>query len=750
MAKADEVKLQNVDPEKVASVTREEKIRVARRRFLRQALAVTSGIALSELIPSQLVGASPQTTCTPGPTLVNIVPITSKDKKLQAVLKMLNTTRTVPTKTGNQQRMLRYFSGYNTTNPNEKWPTTPSAVSPGPTFRCEIGDSVQITLLNQVNAGAFQGSLYSGEKGTATGCDEVTKVGPTNPTDTNFYPSNDTFPNCFHASTAVNMHFHGTHVTPSTTGDNVLITVQPDANMTPDDEKRIQAWFQRDIFDKGEAVKTWNDMPKEWRDYQMGPWIDAWKKSRKDRGQDFSKGIIGVYDKTAAYTGPGANPNGHGLPANLQLWPKNDGAIKTNEWPQYYVGSYPICFRIPKDSPPFRMAQAPGTHWYHAHKHGSTSVNLFNGLAGAFIIADKSPTGYDGKLQSYYGGRLEEVVLVFQQLTDTINLMVGGNPTEPIVYVNGQLTPTVKMRPGQIKLWRMVNATVSAFLTGQFQACAGGTTLQCKQTAQDGVQFAQTNYTKQPLGNQGTNPINPAGGNVMAPANRIDLLVQAPTTKGLHVMQGQFGPNGGPTVPLLFIDVTDDPISPAMQFPPESAFPVQPPFLKDITPADVGNRKKEITYGSFTPTTGRKLTQWTINGVQFEDGVVNQKMTLNTAEEWKVSNSAGPKHPFHIHVNPFQITEIFDPNTMTSPLVLPQPYIWWDTFAIPKSKKDSTTGQITNGYFKMRSWFVDFLGLYVQHCHILAHEDRGMMQLVEVCQDANSPECGKHTNIRHH
>ncbi|PYU25247.1 MAG: hypothetical protein DMG30_05955, partial [Acidobacteria bacterium] len=180
----------------------------------------------------------------------------------------------------------------------------------------------------------------------------------------------------------------------------------------------------------------------------MGRWQDAWKKGRKDSNQDFSKGLIGVYDSTAPYTGPGANPSGHGLPGppkypkELRLWPKNKGAIDNGRWPQYYVGSYPICFRIPKYVPPcdpnnpdinnpcMRMGQAPGTHWYHSHKHGSTSVNLFNGLAGALIIEDKSPTGYDGGLKAYYDSKnqkLDQVVLVFQQITDTINMLVGGS-----------------------------------------------------------------------------------------------------------------------------------------------------------------------------------------------------------------------------------------------------------------------------------------------------------------------------------
>jgi hypothetical protein len=56
--------------------------------------------------------------------------------------------------------------------------------------------------------------------------------------------------------------------------------------------------------------------------------------------------------------------------------------------------------------------------------------------------------------------------------------------------------------------------------------------------------------------------------------------------------------------------------------------------------------------------------------------------------------------------------------------------IWWDVFPIPAGKK---VGNVTiPGYFKMRSRFVDYTGQYVIHCHILAHEDRGMMTMVQV------------------
>ncbi len=125
-------------------------------------------------------------------------------------------------------------------------------------------------------------------------------------------------------------------------------------------------------------------------------------------------------------------------------------------------------------------------------------------------------------------------------------------------------------------------------------------------------------------------------------------------------------------------------------------------------------------------------------------------MLLDTAEEWTIYNKTmGIAHPFHIHVNPFQIVEVFNPATMKEPLKLSPPYVWWDTFGIPAGIPDPNDPQtdpqkkkVIPGYFKMRSRFVDFTGQYVQHCHILPHEDRGMMQLLEVVSNR--------TVLKHH
>ena len=84
--------------------------------------------------------------------------------------------------------MLRYFEGYDPADPKKKWPTDPGAAGPGPTLRAEIGDVVNITLLNQVKVQDFPGTLDSGEEGPSKrgkvsganrGCGSVSSVGCT-------------------------------------------------------------------------------------------------------------------------------------------------------------------------------------------------------------------------------------------------------------------------------------------------------------------------------------------------------------------------------------------------------------------------------------------------------------------------------------------------------------------------------------------------------------------------------------------
>ncbi len=607
------------------------------------------------------------------------------------------------------------------------------------------------------------------------------------------YPDGDTMPDCIHGSSTANLHFHGTHTTPSTTGDNVLLYIRPALQMSAGSEPTdafVEEQFAQ-IFrtcEKDGSPSRWDQLPRAWRDKQ--------------------KELLQQYDATAPYKGqPGS------LPHSMQLWPSNAAELAQGLWPQYQIGASPYCFRLTKYVPPpkntneppqYLMGQAPGTHWYHAHKHGSTALNVANGMTGAFIIEGQ----YDDDLHKFYGPQLREQVLMLQQISpapfpllNPANTVAPGAARPPI-SVNGRRQPIVEMRPGEVQLWRIVNGAfrdavqfVGFVPEGAKEPCnqpgARDVVLPCvnwRQIAQDGVQFDFTNYNRVGAPNNTFD---------LAPANRADLLVKAPTQPGTYELRARA--NTGPLIqqcpspphecqaaadtsylfPLLTVKVADGPVSPPMDFiQKESDFPQFPTFLADI-PENSIYTKRKLVFGPGNTT---------INGQAFNPNQINQVMLLNTTEEWKVENQANDKsHPFHIHINPFQVVELFEPNSpeaMTEgnpcyvnpddpatfkpcPSQQPQaPFVWWDTFAIPTGRQyiitkrcndptnadtcpaqlrpytqcSTATGkpvctEYIPGWFKMRTRFADFTGDYVLHCHILIHEDRGMMQLIEVVPD---------------
>ena len=97
---------------------------------------------------------------------------------------------------------------------------------------------------------------------------------------------------------------------------------------------------------------------------------------------------------------------------------------------------------------------------------------------------------------------------------------------------------------------------------------------------------------------------------------------------------------------------------------------------------------------------------------------ITQTVPLNSVEEWTVYNMNAVGHPFHIHVNPMYVIKI------NGQPVTP---FWCDTLALPIGGTPANPTSIT-----FRSRFRDFTGPYVMHCHMLAHEDLGMMQGVTV------------------
>ena len=95
-------------------------------------------------------------------------------------------------------------------------------------------------------------------------------------------------------------------------------------------------------------------------------------------------------------------------------------------------------------------------------------------------------------------------------------------------------------------------------------------------------------------------------------------------------------------------------------------------------------------------------------------------MRLGAVEEWTIRNThEHDDHMFHIHTNPFQVVEIGG-----------QPQadrMWRDTVVVPRPAKGGST--------VIRTRFLDYTGVFMLHCHMMNHEELGMMQAVEVYKD---------------
>jgi FtsP/CotA-like multicopper oxidase with cupredoxin domain len=826
----------NAWPEKMRALTRLAKF------SLRIGIAVIA-LMLWQVLPSQAQtptpSPSPVNPCppelSPGPPAQALIPVPvigSSEGRLRGTIILSDEQQwmtfrvppSAPTDGSRSQCLPQYVRMFREYGARSKMASAPYGTysrvpvalpRPGPTLRARVGDLVQLTFINQINTLNFGDSIDRGETGRDGGCDSSSAG----------YPGADKFPDCFHGSSTGNIHFHGTHTNPNTTGDNVFIEVRPSLRendkpvVTPENvAKAFDSFFTKcEVELSKNVLREW---PAKWDDLP-----DSYTDKQKELLKEYDSQMQKKY-------GPGVR----------KLWPVDEEQIKKGAWPQYYIGAVPYCFRLPeyKDRGPTTphglhaggagtaelkadddsagrqliMGQAPGTHWYHAHKHGSTAINVANGMTGAFIIEGQ----YDDDLNTWYGDdwTRSAQVLVVNQLGVTPNLVRGGAGAQdkgPDFSVNGQMKPVISMQPGQVQMWRLVNTSGRAAM--YFMDPPAG--FAWKQIAQDGVQFNDFNYKHRTFKNI-----------VVAPGNRVDLLVKAPTgcttpcvfpvTVKNIVDPADLGK--AQPLTLLSVNVSGTAIDPTTnqgQFIPNA--PTFPKFLGDISDDEVTATRKMVFASTGQPGSGpANPVMHMIDDKKF-DGEVGAVVLLNTVEEWKIVNESYPStaivaHPFHIHINPFQVTEVFNPNstfdfTYTNPKTKkkstatkvaqyafvpsdwfssPDPdfqkairarqcpldpfaesgtwkpcgpkfvnknNIWWDVFPIPSGRNVTTTRDqidpstkkpaidpktgkpvkvVVNvpGYFKMRSRFVDYAGFYVLHCHILAHEDRGMMTIVEV------------------
>lgn len=357
--------------------------------------------------------------------------------------------------------------------------------------------------------------------------------------------------------------------------------------------------------------------------------------------------------------------------------------------------SYDVEIAIPPD-------HVAGTNWYHPHAHGSAAIQLASGAVGALIIEG------DFADVPEIAGAQERLLVLTAALFDSLGTLEDFGTLFPqtsarFLVVNGVREPTIWMRPGEVQRWRLLHA---GWQDDVFLGLEGHV---MHKIARDGIPLARMGAGAPHRSEKRDDHPN---GMLMAPGQRIDILVQAgaPGSYALRALpfdQGYASPVG----PVAHLVVEGDPLP--MNLP--AALPPSPQTTirdEEIT------GQRVLTLSATMDTTGEwQKYRGMIDGRTFDHDRVDQRVRLGAVEEWTVVNDDPmDDHVFHIHVNDMMLTKING-----EPVAEP---VWQDTVIVPRS------GSIT-----FRSRFVDYTGKFMLHCHMMNHEELGMMQVVEVFAD---------------
>jgi suppressor of ftsI len=402
---------------------------------------------------------------------------------------------------------------------------------------------------------------------------------------------------------------------------------------------------------------------------------------------------------------------------------------------------------------PVPIDQPSGLYWYHPHHHGATDVQVSGGMAGLIVV--RGPIDQVPEIAA-----AREIFMVIQSIN--VNPGAGGvYDYEPVAYqpqsnpaaysggtnftmmtVNGQgvlwidntssnnmnvagtplALPQFAMQPGEVVRVRLLNGTNGWYLPLLLPG------MTCNLIGFDGVNLVTpVEATFDFAGTVTQFNLSEAGTNVLstAPGNRIEMLVQAPTTPGLYTLS--VAPQTGVEFSSAGFNLAQFVVGGApvtMSIP--TALP-QPTRDAPIADSEITTRRTITFHETVNQPVGfaTLLTGFYpyIDNALFDEGTINYNLTLGAAEEWTIVNQTSCGHPFHIHVNSYQLTAV---NGV--PLAVPEV---WDTFMVPPAQAMQTGNQFDGytpqGSITIRIRFQEWSGKSVFHCHILGHEDTGMM-----------------------
>ena len=314
---------------------------------------------------------------------------------------------------------------------------------------------------------------------------------------------------------------------------------------------------------------------------------------------------------------------------------------------------------ISKDHP-------PGTFWYHSHMHHISNEQVASGLSGLIIVEG-----------------LEQLLLEPLQNITTQNFALRDFPdssttTSSYRTVNGEINPNINITLGDTQLWRFANIGSEPYY----------------EIGLPGYKFYVIAEDGSPVWEVWDNDtlLLPSG-------KRFDVLVTATDNGSIPLIASAYYPL--PEIKIATIMVQSNPEENVKAIP------------TSLTLEDDLNLRNITNYRVLNFTSNDNEFIYKINNKTFDANRIDQKIKLGDVEQWKLINYDNDDHPFHIHVNDFQLVSVngkpYDAHGLQDTVIIP-----------------------SHGEVVIRIAFEDFVGKSVYHCHIMFHGDNGMMGTFEV------------------
>jgi FtsP/CotA-like multicopper oxidase with cupredoxin domain len=351
-------------------------------------------------------------------------------------------------------------------------------------------------------------------------------------------------------------------------------------------------------------------------------------------------------------------------------------------------------------SPTWRIDQPAATLWYHPHPHGETAEQVYKGVAGMFILDDRKEKSLP--LPRKYG--VDDIPVIVQdkefdgvELDTTPGLFESNGILGDTVLVNGTAAPYLDVTTERVRL-RLLNASNARVYNFHFS----------DDRAYDII-----------AGDGGLLPAPVRLDHLLlSPGERAEIVVELEPGETTVLRSDEQDAGNRFTGADDRLDILQ--LRAADRLTPSPELPATLAPAPDLDPDDVV-QIREFELGGTS-----------INGDDMDLERIDATVELDTTERWQVGNHDGSTHNFHVHDVQF-VVESLDGEP-------PPPELagWKDTIFLPEGSEADLLVRFTD--------YADPDSPYMYHCHLLRHEDSGMMGQFVVVEpgDAAGEVSGHH------